>query len=206
MSQHELHFPLPRDAQRDHEAAVEDAAAEVFALRDDQGDALWLGVDPAAGRPVLLPDQLSALVELRVVRRKLGGGLALLAHGHDILVDGLPALALTVLNPRDSVVLAPGAAVGYVTERLKPYIGPPTVEMIAKKQKCPYCRIPFSETPNSRVVTCRCSATVHHEDEHSHPDTPQKDRLECLSKIKACLSCNRPIALTESLVFDPSNW
>jgi hypothetical protein len=222
MSQPELHFMSASHAtpsSDDVSAAVDDfaigdafafetptkPAAEIFALTDEDSD-LWLGIDPATGRPVRVPDEWTAIAGFRVVRRKLNSALAMIARGHDTLVNGLPALRLTVLAPRDSVVLAPGAALAYVTERLKPYIGPPTAEMIAKKQKCPYCRIPFSDTPASRVVTCRCLATFHHEDQHSHPDTPPKDRLDCLSKIKACLSCNRPITLEESLVFDPGNW
>ncbi|MCH7990321.1 MAG: hypothetical protein IID46_14360, partial [Planctomycetes bacterium] len=93
---------------------------------------------------------------LRVVKRRFSADLALLTRRSDVLVNGLPALKLTLLGTKDSVRLAPGCLV-YVTERVTPYVGPATAEMVGKK--CPFCRVPIAD--DAHVVTCPFGAVYH---------------------------------------------
>ena len=67
--------------------------------------------------------------------------------------------------------------------------------------KCPFCKIAI--TADARVATCRCGVVYHDETAESHPEIPEQDRLNCLSKVRACLSCSRTVTLEESLVWDP---
>jgi hypothetical protein len=121
-------------------------------------------------------------------------------HG-EVLVNGIPALDLTVVFPRDSIVLAPGIH-SYVTQRISPHVGRPLQEHLGLR--CPYCTIPI--TDETRIAVCRCGVAYHHE-----PPAPEADRngddterLDCLSNVRACLSCGRPVALQQFLVWDPS--
>ena len=88
----------------------------------------------------------------------------------------------------------------YITERIKPHVGPPSEEQ--QKQKCPFCRLATDST--TRVVTCMCGAAYHWETADSHPNTPENDRLRCFEKIQNCLSCGRQLSKEETLVWDPA--
>lgn len=166
----------------------------------DSIEPTWVRVDADSGQ--LLPaDQGSAQAGLLVVARRLGQGLALLACDDGVLVNGQPAAPFSVLTTRDSLTLAPGT-IHYVTERFRPYIGPPTEDMQKQKKKCPCCQLPFE--PASRLITCYCAQCYHWETAESHPD--KADRLDCFSKVRACLSpsCRRPMTRgEETLTWDP---
>jgi len=96
-------------------------------------------------------------------------------------------------------VISPGVHT-YVTQRIRPHVGPPLPSMIG--QKCPFCRIPIDK--DTSVVSCRCGVVYHKETAESHGHVEAADRLNCFEKVRACLSCNRPVTLNESLVWDPS--
>lgn len=141
----------------------------------------------------------SVLAEFYLVNRPLGPALAMVPRCGSVLVNGLSALSFQVLSPRDGLLLSPGLHT-YVTQRIKPYIGQPRGAML--KQSCPVCRIPL--TQETHVITCRCHVAYHHETGESHPDAAASDRLNCFEQIRVCLSCNRPLTLGESLVWDPA--
>lgn len=142
-----------------------------------------------------------AVAEFHLVQRRFGPALAMIPRESHVLVNGVPSLSVHVLSARDSLVLAPGIHT-YVTQRVRPYLGPPTEEMLKQKQRCPCCRIPLDK--ETQVVTCRCGVAYHRESAESHPDVAEEDRLNCFEQIRVCLSCKRPLSLKESLVWDPS--
>jgi hypothetical protein len=170
-----------------------------LAIGEEDG-LIWVGADPRSGQLKRQAEQKGAHIGLRVVRRRLGASLAMFALSEEVLVNGLPALPLTVLTTRDSVVLAPGCLC-YVTERVRPFIGAPAVDLLGKQ--CPFCRLPAEA--KSRIVTCRCGALYHHETAESHPELAEADRLHCFEKVQSCLSCGRPLSVSEYLVWDPSS-
>jgi hypothetical protein len=133
------------------------------------------------------------------VRRRQSGVLAMIVQRHDILVNGRPALPLSILSARDAVVVGPGVH-AYVTERYKPYIGAPTGPLTGKP--CPFCRIPF--TPETQVVTCRCGAAYHYEVVSPPGPDGEQEPLRCVTRIRQCLSCQRELSLEEHLEWDPS--
>jgi hypothetical protein len=144
-------------------------------------------------------DAASSLAEFRPVSRQFSSALALIPHKPGVLVNGLPALALTMLQPRDAVRLAAGVHT-FVTQRIHPYVGPPPADLVGAK--CPYCRIPVAA--DSRVFVHRCGVPYHLETEDSHPQLAAEDRLDCFHHVRTCLSCNRPMSLEESLAWDPA--
>jgi len=171
----------------------------IFAV-PDHGEPAWICVDKANGQ--LLPaDPGSALAGLLVVARRLGQGLAMFARDADILVNGLPAVPCSVLTTRDAITFAPGL-LHYVTERFKPFIGPPSEDMLKQKRTCPCCQLPFE--PASRVIPCYCGQPYHWESTESHPD--KSGRLDCFERVRKCLSPNCGRAMTrgeETLTWDP---
>lgn len=169
-----------------------------LAIAESDGDVL-VASDPASGLLTRVDDESQAQARFRIVHRKLGMSLAMLPQNGGVTVNGLPALPLAILSPRDLLSLVPGCHV-YVTERVRPHVGAPTPEMLG--QKCPYCRVPIDK--DTRVVSHRCGAIYHHETAESHPQVPEKDRLNCFTEIRGCLSCNRPVTLEEFLVWDPA--
>lgn len=173
--------------------------AAVLAIGHEQRDWLYLGVDPRSGEILPRDDPADAVAAVRVVERRFSSVLALRALRDGILVNGVPALSLTTLAPRDTVLLSPGA-LGYVTERIRPYVGPPDVEHLGKK--CPVCRLKIVAA--TRIVAHRCGVAYHHESAESHPDVNDEDRLKCFSQIEKCLSCGRIATLNETLSWDPA--
>ncbi len=161
--------------------------------------AVWIAIDKATGCPCRVGDQQDAVASFAVIKRRLGLALSMTTADHaGVLVNGLPALGFTVLSPRDSVVLSPGVH-SYLTERIRPHVGAPTEAMIGVR--CPFCKLAI--TGDTFVATCRCGVVYHDEDAESHPAIPEEDRLNCVQKVRACLSCSRPVTLEESLVWDP---
>lgn len=175
-------------------------SAAVIQFPVEEGlDAVWVAIDEATGRPCRAGDGQDAVAGFTVIKRRLGLALAMTTADHaGVLVNGLPALRFTVLSPRDSVVLSPGMH-SYITERVRPHVGAPTEPMIGLK--CPFCKIAVDA--DTRVAACRCGVLYHAESAESHPAIAEEDRLNCLSKVRACLSCSRPVALEEFLVWDP---
>jgi hypothetical protein len=161
-------------------------------------ETIWVGVDKKTNCPCRVSGEQDRVASFAVINRRLGPALCMTSHRPGLLVNAIPALDMTVLLPRDSVVIAPGIH-SYVTERIVPHVGAPSQAMIGKK--CPFCRIPV--TNETHVVTCRCGVIYHHETEESHGAIDEKDRLNCFSKVSVCLSCNRPVTLGEYLVWDP---
>ncbi len=175
--------------------------ASVLVVDEDapEADALFVGIAEDTKCPVRVAADEQPVAEFRTVQRRLGPALAMFPCHDGVLVNGLPALALTVLAPRDALVLAPGLQT-YVTQRIRPYVGKATEEMIGKK--CPFCRIPIDR--DTRVVTCRCGVVYHLETDESHPDVDESDRLACFNKVRKCLSCSREVTFEESLVWGPA--
>jgi hypothetical protein len=157
-----------------------------------------VAVDPHTGRLRTAPHAEAAALFYPVPRR-LGADLAMVTLTDGVLVNGLPALPLTVLSVKDAVTLAPGCLC-YVTERVLPFVGTPAGELLGKQ--CPFCRLACDE--KTRVVTCHCGAPYHFEAADSHPNTPADDRLECFTKVQTCLACNRPLTREPHLLWDPS--
>src|SRR5437660_9678532 len=61
-------------------------------------------VDPRDGRLEHVAGDADAVVAFRVIRRRLGSSLAMVVLREGAFVNGLPALALSVLGDRKSVV------------------------------------------------------------------------------------------------------
>jgi hypothetical protein len=141
------------------------------------------------------------MVSFVIGQRRSNRLLMMLPHHDAVLVNGLLALALTVLAPRDSIVIASGIH-SYVTERIRPHVGSPLRRHVGLR--CPYCTIAITE--ETRIAVCRCGVAYHHEPVATDRDRKggDKERLDCLPNVRACLSCGRPVALEEYLVWDPS--
>jgi hypothetical protein len=180
-----------------HEAAVTQQLAPWKITAED--GLRWVSFDAEKGEWLPAEAKNEKTLGFKVVHRKLGNELAVLTNDSARLIDGLPALPLSVVGTKQSIVLAPGW-LGYVTERVKPHVGTPLLAHL--NLKCPFCRIPVDD--KTRIVTCRCGAPYHHETAESHPDTAENDRLKCFEKVKTCLSCSREITLREHLVWDPA--
>jgi hypothetical protein len=176
-----------------------------FVVADHPGEAGavdWAAVDAATGGLVRVQDPAAADFGLRITRLARGGRLrsylALLSRA-EVLVNGLPAIGLTLLSARDSLVPAPGR-IAYITERASPYVG--TALAAHLKKRCPYCRLEIDAA--ARIASCsHCETPYHLEDEVSHPGTPAADRLQCFAKVRNCLVCRRPLTLDSQLVWDP---
>ena len=182
---------------------AEDQAPPFVVTRDD--GLVWAELDQEQGGLRRVDSGRDAAVGLRVLKRRFSNNLAMIARQGQARVNGLEALPFSVLDTKDSVLLAPGRLF-YVTERVRPHVGPPTEEMLADKTlKCPFCRMkPADAKPTTRVVSCRCGVVYHHETAESHPDKEVEKRLNCFEKVKACLSCGREMSLNEYLIWNPA--
>ena len=187
------------------------AAHEANVLSIGEADGWFgVGVDAANGRLCRVFNRAAALAEFKVVPRRVNACLVMLPHSRDILVNSEPVADMQVLAVKDSLILSPGGPLGYVTERFVPYCGPPTADMLARKLKCPGCRLSFAKNTDdpdekeTQVLTCKCGSVVHAETATSHPRLAEGGRLDCgLKKLANCLSCGRPLTLEPSLVWDP---
>lgn len=170
------------------------------ALSVGGGDGVvWVSVDPETGQLGQAPNRREAVAALRFVERRLSADLAMVPLRDGVRVNGLPAPPLAILTTQDSVLLAPGC-LSFVTERFRPYVGPPLGELL--KKKCPICRM--LPEPTSRVVTCRCGVPYTYETEESHPELPASERLNCFEKARVCICCGRTLSLEPYLVWDPA--
>jgi hypothetical protein len=156
---------------------------------------IWASVNPGGIEQLAGPSE--AALGMRVVRRGLSSRLALHCPLTDVHVNGLPALSLTILAVKDSLLMA--GSLYYVTQRVQPLVGAPEKGLLGKK--CLMCRLPLDA--QTRVVTCHCGGHFHHETLDSHPHVPDTDRLDCFSKIEACLACGRTLTTSDYLLWYP---
>jgi hypothetical protein len=160
---------------------------------------VWLRVNDEGQGLLRTEHPQEATAGFRVVRRRLGAALAMVAQAEGVLVNGVPALPLSVLSVKDSIVLAPGKHY-YVTQRLKPYVGSPPQHVLNKS--CPFCQIPIAD--DTRIYLCPCGAPYHFETAESHAPVEEAERLNCLEKVEKCLACGRKLTLEEFLEWDPA--
>jgi len=203
----ELHTPLgdtaasglSDSATRDERSTHDGAAGEYHVLRiPNDGLPFRVAVDPDGQQLTRAAGGGPAIAEFHAVSRRTSAALAMVSTGREVLVNGLPALRMTVVQPQDTLTLLPGTPT-FVTLRVIPYVGRPTSELLG--QRCPSCKIPL--TPETHVVRHRCGLAYHHETETTHPNVPDDDRLRCFEKLRVCLSCSHPMTLEESLTWDP---
>jgi hypothetical protein len=133
------------------------------------------------------------------VRNRGKPALALLSNTDGVLVNGRPALPLSILAVKDCLVLGP-AVHAYVTERVRPYVGAPPESLIGKQ--CPFCRIPF--TADTTIASCRCGAAYHYEQPTDETEADPDEILRCFEKVRQCLACGRQLTLEEYLEWDPA--
>lgn len=199
----EIHTSLPVVAETEESLpgleSVPAARSSVLTITEDVGR-LGITLNPQDNSLLRATQPEDAILEVRVVRHRLSAYLALLPLRPGVLGNGLPAPRLAVLTSGDSLVPAAGCLC-HVTERVRPYVGPPGDELLGKK--CPFCMLPL--TAQTRIFVCRCGAPYHHETAESHPDMVEADRLRCFEKVRACLSCGRAIVAEEYLVWDPKS-
>ena len=169
----------------------------VLAITEGEGS-VGVALNPQGHGLMQAAQSEDAVLEVRVVRQRMSAYLALLPLRPDVLVNSLPVSGLAVLTSGDSLVPAPGCLC-HITERVRPYIGPPVGDLLRKK--CPFCLLPL--TAQTRIFVCRCGAPYHHETAESHPKMIEEERLRCFEKVRACLSCSRAIVAEEYLVWDP---
>ena len=159
---------------------------------------VWAQIDEESGALEKVGGPESARIGLQVVARQLTEDLVMLRNHGEILVNGMPALKLSALRPKDAVLLAPGRLF-YVTQRVQPHAGAPTADMLGTA--CPFCTVRIKA--GTVVATCVCGAIYHIESEESHPQVPPKKRLSCIQKVKTCIDCHRELTLESRLIWDP---
>ena len=163
---------------------------------------VWTRLDRRGRLEPLKNWSKSATLGFRAISRRFSAGLAMIALGRDTLVNGLPALRLSILRPQDSILPSGESRhLYYVTERFSPYVGPPTETILAGDKLCPCCRIPFE--PDTTVATCRCGMVYHCETPQSHPGLAESERLDCFGRARTCSNCNCELTTQATLAWDP---
>ena len=152
----------------------------------------------ADGALISVAEPSEAVFAARVIRWNFGVALALVAFSEGLLVNGLNALRFSVLDIRSTLVVPGVDAFFYVTEKIKPYVGPPPAEILG--QECPICKIPFDA--DTRVGACRCGQFFHFETPESHPDVSDEDRLDCFQRTGIC-HCRAALITEEQLLWSP---
>lgn len=175
-----------------------DAGPEPLCIAEGTG-VTWFAPNAKSSSFKPVDQRSAATVGFSFVRNRGKPALAMLANAEGLLVNGRPALPLTILKTRDLLVLGP-AAHAYVTERVCPYVGPPPESLIGRQ--CPFCRIPFSR--DTTIATCRCGAAYHYEQPGDDSDVDPDDILRCFEKVRQCLACGRELTLEEHLEWDPT--
>ena len=92
-------FPWQQEQQPD--------ADPPFAVRGTDGT-VWARLNGESGLLERMEGPANAEFAFRVLKRRFSTDMAMLTRRHDVLVNGLPALKLTLLGIKDSVRLAPG--------------------------------------------------------------------------------------------------
>lgn len=188
----------PNSFPWDSKKKKEEARSKPLTICESDG-LVWARDDSRSKSLERVRDSSDATVGFRFVRHRGKAALAMLPRTDGALVNGRPALPLAILSVKDCLVL--GHAVhAYVTERVRPYIGPPPAEYLSKQ--CPFCRIPF--TPETELVTCRCGAAYHYERNGPGKSEDADEPLMCFEKARRCLACERPLVLEEYLEWDPA--
>jgi hypothetical protein len=186
----------PRDSQftaADEKSCAAVTAAAEFSPVEGRRN---FGVADGALIPVAEPRE--ALFAARVIRWNFGAALAIVAYCEGLLVNGLKALQFSVLDIRSTLVVPGIDAFFYVTEKIKPYVGPPPTEILGRE--CPACKIPFDV--DTRVGACRCGQFFHFETPESHSDVDNEDRLDCFQRTGIC-HCGAALITEEQLLWRP---
>ena len=136
-----------------------------------------------------------------ITHRAYATALALVSLRDDVFINGVPALGMSLLEPKDTVLLADLHRLFYLTVRFRPAVGPPPRPFLG--QKCPACHLAFE--PDTAVVSCACGAAYHHETAGTHPHLPPSERLDCFSRVGACQNCQHSLTTEEYLVWDPES-
>lgn len=160
---------------------------------------VWFAPNAKSHSLKRVPKRSGASVGFSFVRNRGKPALAMLPNSEGQLVNARPALPLNILAVKDCLVLGP-AVHAYVTERIRPYVGPPPKSLIGKL--CPFCRIPF--TADTTIATCRCGAAYHYEQPSDQSDVDPKEILLCFEKVRKCTACARQLTLEEHLAWDPA--
>jgi hypothetical protein len=160
-------------------------------------DYVWARWNAEESRLERLPSSEGADFCFFTTQRRLSEQLVMVSSKHDVLVNGVPALRITMLELKDSVVFGPNR-IYYLNVRVTPHVGAPTKAMLRKK--CPICKTRFKK--GTSVVSCYCGRVYHHETPESHPDIPEEDLYRCFDRVEHCLGCGKKLTLEESLLWN----
>ena len=119
------------------------------------GQPLRLGPAASGQQLAEVEDPQASLAEFWTIQRQTGPALVMMTDRPYVLVNGVPAMSLTVLRPRDTLGLLPGQP-HFVTQRIRPYVGPPPSELLGIR--CPRCKIPLAS--ETRIVRHRCGVVL----------------------------------------------
>src|SRR5262245_12247506 len=113
LNQFELHALMPMLANEQVASALAEDIEQLpwqegqascwqapLAIAESDGEVL-VASDPASGLLTRVEDESQAQAKFRIVHRKLGMSLAMLPRNGGVTVNGLPALPLAILSPRD---------------------------------------------------------------------------------------------------------
>jgi len=135
------------------------------------------------------------------VRRNFDLSLALLARGDGLLADGLPALRLSVLDIRATLVVPGVDGFFFINRSTRPFCGQPPAAVLGRE--CPVCRIAFDG--DTQVASCGCGAIFHYETPQSHPTVRELDRLNCFQQAGKCGHCGSPLTTEEQFAWSPES-
>jgi len=177
-------------------SATKAPAVTALSLGLEEG-MVWTRINEEEGTLERTSSADQALAGFCVVSRRISLDLVMVARSGSA-VNGLPALGLTVLGPKDSILLDSDHFF-WVTQRVRPHVGFPEPEMMGGT--CASCT--GSIGPKSYVVTCYCGAIFHAAASEDIPREPAGESLDCLDKLSVCLRCGRVILRHEHLLWDP---
>jgi len=138
-------------------------------------------------------------IGFKVVPQFVGTKLLLIVP-EGTLINGLPALPVSIVQPRDLLAF-PGGSLQYVTERITPLFGTPTPDMVGTK--CPLCRTAIES--DSWVLSCRCGAVIHYETAETMPDKDPDQRWDCGASLKKCHACGQLLSRESYLIWHPDD-
>lgn len=159
---------------------------------------LWVAPDlaeePCRWNP--LPGPQPGALGFQFTRRHFAASLALVSLRQDVFVNGVRALELSLLSPQDTLLLAGPRRMLYMTQRFRPFVGRPPRQLLG--QKCAGCQVPFDDA--TALVSCSCGVGYHHETGESHPELPDKDRLDCFARVGKCLHCQHALTTDDYIL------
>jgi hypothetical protein len=166
-------------------------------FRVEGTDYAWARWSAAEGRLERLENSEGAEFCFFTVKRRLNEQLVMVTSKHDVLVNGVPALSITMLELKDSVIFGPNR-IFYLNVRVRPHVGAPTKEI--QRKKCPLCKTRFKE--GTSVVTCYCEMAYHNETPETQPDIPEDELYRCFEKVERCLGCGKALTCEETLLWN----